>query len=247
MDFGIIVNGAVIHGGKHLSPPGRARRPDETVMQCILEATGEVQTEIVFTTLIIILAYLPLFTMQSVEKKMFAPMAYTIGFALIGSLIMALLIAPVLCFLLLRGKLRTRQRAVVRPALQERLSAVRCACALANPLPTLSAGGRAVRAFARDRAAPGNRVSAASGRGQSVDTRHDAHDDLLFGGGADRAPKVRAIMAKYQPVRLVVSQLGRPDDGTDATGFYNCRVSGRPAALQRVAGLHDQRRADRTR
>ena len=79
-------------------------------MACILEAAKEVQSEIFFTTLIIIMAYLPLFTMQSVEKKMFSPMAYTISLALIGSIIMALMVAPVLCFLLLRGKMKKRER-----------------------------------------------------------------------------------------------------------------------------------------
>src|SRR4029077_12302658 len=111
IDFGIIVNGAVIMV-ENIYRRLAARLPRETVMDATLEGTAEVQTEIVFTTLIIILAYLPLFTMQSVEKKMFAPMAYTIGIALIGSLIMALVVAPVLCLLLLRGKLKDQENAV---------------------------------------------------------------------------------------------------------------------------------------
>jgi len=88
VDFGIIVNGAVIMVENIYRR--LATRPErESAMHSILGATAEVQSEIVFTTLIIITAYLPLFTMQSVEKKMFAPMAYTISFALVGSLLMA--------------------------------------------------------------------------------------------------------------------------------------------------------------
>ena len=218
VDFGIIVNGAVIMV-ENIYRRLTARPPEETVMQSILHSTGEVQTEIVFTTLIIILAYLPLFTMQSVEKKMFAPMAYTIGFALIGSLLMALLIAPVLCSLLLRGKLRHKQSRW-ETALQHGYGHT-LRIALANPLPTLSA---AVGLFALSLVI-----------GPRLGTEFLPHLDegnlwiratmpttISYSEASQITPRIRAIVAKYQPVRLVVSQLGRPDDGTDATGFYNC-------------------------
>ena len=218
VDFGIIVNGAVIMV-ENIYRRLSERPPNETMLQSILHATGEVQTEIVFTTLIIILAYLPLFTMQSVEKKMFAPMAYTIGFALVGSLIMAVLIAPVLCFLLLRGKVRHKQsrfEARVQDGYRRLLRV-----ALANPLPTLSAG---VGLFALSLVI-----------GPRLGTEFLPHLDegnlwiratmpttISYSEAARLVPRMRAIIAKYQPVRIVVSQLGRPDDGTDATGFYNC-------------------------
>ena len=112
VDFGILVNGAVIMV-ENIYRRLATREPGETVVHCVHGATSEVQSEIAFTTIIIILAYLPLFTMQSVEKKMFAPMAYTLGFALCGSLLMALLIVPILCVLLLRGRVVDRQNRVL--------------------------------------------------------------------------------------------------------------------------------------
>ena len=218
VDFGILVNGAVIMV-ENIYRRLTDRPPDETVMLSILRATNEVQTEIVFTTLIIILAYLPLFTMQSVEKKMFAPMAYTIGFALVGSLLMALLVAPVLCFLTLRGKLRHKQpqwELKIQDTYKRLLER-----ALSNPLPTLTAG---IGLFALSLViAPrlGTEFLPHLDEG-NLWIRATMPTTISYSEAARIAPRVRAIIAKYQPVRLVVSQLGRPDDGTDATGFYNC-------------------------
>jgi cobalt-zinc-cadmium resistance protein CzcA len=217
IDFGIIVNGAVIlveNVYRHLAE----RKPEETVMDCILRAAREVQTEIVFTTLIIILAYVPLMTMQSVEKKMFAPMAYTIGLALVGSLVMALLIAPVLCFLLLRGKLRSGETWIevgVKGAYRRALS-----WALANPLPTLTAslGLLALSLLVAPRL--GTEFLPHLDEG-NLWIRATMPTTISYTEASRLMPRMREIMAKYQPARLVVSQLGRPDDGTDATGFYN--------------------------
>ena len=217
VDFGIIVNGAVIMV-ENIYRRLAARPSGETIMHSLLGATAEVQNEIVFTTLIIILAYLPLFTMQSVEKKMFAPMAYTISFALVGSLLMALLVAPVLCVLLLRGKLidkenfaTLRLNAGYRHALQ---------WALANPLPTLltGAGLFALSLILLPRL--GTEFLPHLDEG-NLWIRATMPTTISYSEAARVVPHLRAIMAKYPPVRLVVSQLGRPDDGTDATGFYN--------------------------
>ena len=137
IDFGIIVNGAVIMV-ENIYRRLAARSPGETTMHAVLHATAEVQSEIVFTTAIIILAYLPLFTMQSVEKKMFSPMAYTIGFALIGSLIMAMLVAPVLCVIWLKGRLKDEETAVSKRMKSGYRKGL--LWSLRNPLPTLTCG-----------------------------------------------------------------------------------------------------------
>jgi cobalt-zinc-cadmium resistance protein CzcA len=217
IDFGIIVNGAVILVENVYRRLAR-RSADESLQACILEAIGEVQTEIVFTTVIIILAYLPLFTMQSVEKKMFSPMAYTIGFALIGSLIMALLVAPVLCFLLLRGKLKDSENIVSIRLKSGYRSGLRWA--LTNPLPTLVAavGLFVLSLFVMPRL--GTEFLPHLDEG-NLWIRATMPTTISYTEAALIVPKVRAILAKYQPVGLVVSQMGRPDDGTDATGFYN--------------------------
>jgi cobalt-zinc-cadmium resistance protein CzcA len=217
IDFGVIVNGALIMV-ENIYRRLAKRGENETVAHSILASAREVQSEIFYTTLIIIMAYLPLFTMQSVEKKMFAPMAYTISLALVGSLLMALLFAPVLCSLLLRGKLQdkenfatVRMKAAYRHALE---------WALSNPLPVLVSGTCIFLLSVFLAPQLGMEFLPHLDEG-NLWIRASMPTTISYSEAARLVPKMRAIMEKYQPVRLVVSQLGRPDDGTDATGFYN--------------------------
>ncbi len=217
IDFGVIVNGSVIMV-ENLYRQLCLRKNDQTVASCILHAAAEVQSEIFFTTVIIIMAYLPLFTMQSVEKKMFAPMAYTISLALIGSLIMALTLAPALCAMLLNGKLRagsnkstTIMLNLYRPVIS---------WALANPLPVLFAAGGTFFLSVFLMPQLGSEFLPHLDEG-NLWIRATMPSTISYTEAASIVPKVRVIMEKYPPVQNVVSQLGRPDDGTDATGFYN--------------------------
>ena len=218
IDFGIIVNGAVIMV-ENIYRRLAARSLGETTMHAVLHATAEVQSEIVFTTAIIILAYLPLFTMQSVEKKMFAPMAYTIGFALVGSILMALLVAPVLCIIWLRGKLKDEENAVTRRLKSGYRRGL--LWTLRNPMPTLTCGFGLFLLSLLVAPRLGTEFLPHLDEG-NLWIRATMPLTISSSEAQKIAPKVRDIIAKYQPVKLVVSQLGRPDDGTDATGFYNC-------------------------
>lgn len=217
IDFGVIVNGSVIMV-ENLYRRLCIRSPHESVTECIIDAAREVQSEIFFTTVIIIMAYLPLFTMQSVEKKMFAPMAYTISLALIGSLVMALTLAPALCALLLKGKLKqgsnrstTAMLNVYRPIL---------AWSLANPLTVLTAAGCTFLLSVFMMPQLGSEFLPHLDEG-NLWIRATMPSTISYSEASKIVPKVRAIIEKYSPAACVVSQLGRPDDGTDATGFYN--------------------------
>jgi len=217
IDFGVIVNGSVIMV-ENLYRKLCLRPPSQTVNDCIREAAGEVQSEIFFTTIIIIMAYLPLFTMQSVEKKMFAPMAYTISLALIGSLIMALTLAPALCSLLLKGKLKAGESRstkimmnVYRPIL---------GWALANPIPVVVTAGCTFLLSVFLMPKLGSEFLPHLDEG-NLWIRATMPSTISYSEASQLVPKIRHIMEGYSPVQNVVSQLGRPDDGTDATGFYN--------------------------
>ena len=131
MDFGIIVDGAVIVLENIFRAPERAARPSARAAKpIILEAASEVGRPTVFSMLIIILAHLPIFTLQRQEGRIFAPMAYTVVSALIGSLLFSLTLVPLLCALPARqGRQRRRQRArsasasaLYRPVLQAALA-----------------------------------------------------------------------------------------------------------------------------
>lgn len=217
IDFGVIVNGSVIMV-ENVFRRLASRPSGESVMHSIMHATAEVQSEVTFTTLIIITAYLPLFMLQSVEQKMFSPMAYTVSFALLGSLVMALLVAPVLCSLLLRGKVVDREPkpfAVVRDHYRHSLQ-----WAVANPLPILA--GAVVLLIISFAMVPrlGTEFLPHLDEG-NLWIRMTMPSTISYTESARLMPQVRTIMAGFQPVKMVVSQLGRPDDGTDSTGFYN--------------------------
>src|SRR5262249_52081618 len=104
MDFGIIVDGAVIVV-ENVFPHLAEQRPTlgrHDLRTTILEATAEVGRPTFFSMLIIITAHIPIFTLQRHEGRIFAPMAYTVTSALVGSLLFSLTLVPLLCFLLLR-------------------------------------------------------------------------------------------------------------------------------------------------
>lgn len=97
IDFGILVNGAIVMMETILKK--RERHPEDTLTEdSILRRTTEVAHPIFFSTLIIITAYMPLFAFQHIERKLFTPLAFTVGYALIGSLLVALLLTPGLAY-----------------------------------------------------------------------------------------------------------------------------------------------------
>ncbi len=103
LDFGMVVDGSVVMVENILRHTafGDAKK---SFMETIAVAAHEVQRPVFFARIIIIVAYLPIFTLQRVEGRLFRPMAWTVAFALLGALIFALLIAPVLCSMLFKAK-----------------------------------------------------------------------------------------------------------------------------------------------
>ena len=217
IDFGVIVNGSVIVV-ENLYRRLASRPAGEFVIRAVMAAAAEVQSEVAFTTLIIITAYLPLFTLQSVEGKIFAPMAYTISFAMIGSLIMALLVAPVMCSLLLRGKLHEKDPRPVAVMRSQYRTALQWT--LANPLPVVVTAITLLVVSAAVVPALGSEFLPHLDEG-NLWIRMTMPSTISYTESSRLMPAVRSIMAGFQPVKMVVSQLGRPDDGTDSTGFYN--------------------------
>jgi heavy metal efflux system protein len=217
IDFGVIVNGSVIlveNLYRHLD----RHKQGESMLAIILAAAREVDSELFFTTLIIIAGYLPLFTMQSVEQKIFSPMAYTIGLALVGSLIMAILIVPALCFLMLRGKVEDKEPfwlAWITRVYRKLLMA-----ALHNPVVTLSAGAAVTILAMVVTPLLGTEFLPHLDEG-NLYIRGSLPQTVSFQESAHIAANVRKILSEFQPVDLVQSQIGRPDDAQDVTGYDN--------------------------
>jgi heavy metal efflux system protein len=220
LDFGMVVDGAVVMVENIVRHLGRRRADSTTPMEQIREAAHEVQRPVFYAIGIIVTAYLPIFTLQAVEGRLFKPMAWTVAFALLGALIFSMLIAPVLAsFLFWKGArewhnpvmawITDRYRHAATWAIEHRAVTVGVAvCALilagflglsgvigSEFLPHLDEGAIWVRGT----------LAPSTGPTASIATMN----------------KARIILAAFPEVTKVVSQVGRPDDGTDTTGFFN--------------------------
>jgi len=220
LDFGMVVEGAVVMVEniiRHLSHREDGAR---TNMDYIRAAAHEVQRPVFYSIGIIITAYIPIFTLQRVEGRLFKPMAWTVSFALLGALIFAMLIAPVLCSFLL-GKRVTEWRNplmlaatrgyewVLRRAIRFRWATLSIAAVAFGASAWIMVSGAIGSEFLPhlDEGAIWARATLAPSTGP------DAGIAVM-----DRA---RLMIAAFPEVRQVVSQIGRPDDGTDTSGFFN--------------------------
>ena len=219
LDFGMVVDGSVVMIENILrhAEYGHAKK---TFLEMIGTAAHEVQRPVFFARIIIIVSYLPIFTLQRVEGRLFRPMAWTVAFALLGALLFALLIAPVLCTLLFKGDIKEWRNPVFH-WLQERYGRQLDWCFDHMKL-TLGLG---VAAFA---------VMLFLGFGGVIGSEFLPHLDegaIWVRGtlapstgpsaGMSLARQARRALANFPEVKQVVSQVGRPDDGSDASGFYN--------------------------
>jgi cobalt-zinc-cadmium resistance protein CzcA len=223
LDFGMVVDGAVVmveNIVRHLNRPEEAPR---TLVDRIRTAAHEVQRPVFYAIAIIITAYLPIFTLQRVEGKLFKPMAWTVAFALLGALLFSMLIAPALASLLFRADakqwenpamrwLTTRYRKDVRWAIRYRWITIGGGAILFLVAIYLAFGGVIGSEFLPhlDEGAIWVRGTMAPSTGPTESAKV-----------ADRA---REVLASFPEVPQVVDQIGRPDDGTDTTGFFNVEL-----------------------
>ncbi|GAC1648771.1 MAG: CusA/CzcA family heavy metal efflux RND transporter [Gemmatimonadaceae bacterium] len=220
LDFGMVVDGSVVIVENILRHVTRRGQPGRSLLEVIGDAAHEVQRPVFYAIAIIITAYLPIFTLERVEGRLFQPMAWTVAFALLGALIFALLLAPILASFLFREGMEERSNPLLayitdryRLALQwsighRRLTFGGGASVLLLML-VLGFGGVIGSEFLPhlDEGAIWARGSLAPSTGPSA--------------GERVAKEARIVFASFPEVTQVVSQVGRPDDGTDATGFFN--------------------------
>ena len=218
IDFGIIVDAALIMVEAiflQLSHHAAQQRPVEIT---IVRAARHVGRPIFFSTAIILVAFIPLFTMTGVPGKIFAPMSVTYGFALLGALLIAFTLSPVLSALLLKPPLREEDTRFV--AGLKRLYMRVLHWGLANPRLTVAlAVGLFMIALA---ALPlmGGEFMPSLEEG-NLWVRATMPVDISFQEASRITTEVRKIFRSHPTVLSVASQLGRPDDGTDPTSFFN--------------------------
>jgi len=219
LDFGMVVDGAVVmveNIVRHLSREGDPRPAKEK----IFDAAHEVQRPVFYAIAIIITAYLPIFTLQRVEGRLFKPMAWTVAFALLGALLFSVLVAPVLSSLFFpRGTrewhnpvmlwLTAVYRRLLRVAIRRRFLTVAGGVAGLAVALYLWLGGVIGSEFLPhlDEGALWVRGTLAPSTGPSE--------------GIRLANQARILLCSWPEVTQCTSQVGRPDDGTDTTGFFN--------------------------
>ena len=214
MDFGIIVDGAVIvveNVFRRLSERSGPRDFDST-RQVILEATTEVGRPTFFSMLIIIAAHLPIFTLQRHEGRIFAPMAWTVTSALIGSLLFSLSLVPLLCLGLLRGKLPHEDNRLVRAC--KRLYGPVLRWALRVPATVLTAAVVALAATLALVPRLGTEFLPELNEG-TIWVHLNLPPGISVRETIDQVRKVRAALARVPEVTTTISKAGRPEDGTD--------------------------------
>jgi cobalt-zinc-cadmium resistance protein CzcA len=219
LDFGMVVDGAVVMVENIVRHLGHRDNVAKPVADRIRAAAHEVQRPVFYAIAIIITAYLPIFTLQRVEGRLFRPMAWTVGFALLGAVLFSMTIAPVLSSLLFRREISEWHNPVlVRLTKRYRKALTWSVCHhwavigitvvalcgslfLANQfigsefLPHLDEGSLWVRGTLAPSTGP--------------------HESIRL------MNQVRILLCSFPEATEVTSQTGRPDDGTDTTGFFN--------------------------
>ena len=218
VDFGVIVDGGVVIIESILtrlsaSVPGEPAsrfNPDERIQQ----ATHSVVRPTVFALLIIIAAYLPIFMLQRVEGRIFAPMANTVVAALVGALLFSVILIPVLASLVYRKPLRHRESPLLRWA--SRAYEPTLAWALRHPWLTL--GGAAAMLAATVALMPrlGSEFLPELNEGALYVT-FTLPSNVSLSEGRKIVPRLTSIFLAQPQADEIMSQLGRPEDGTDAT------------------------------
>ncbi len=218
IDFGILVDGAVVMVENVFRELAARHGEDYNLIEVIRAAAHDVERPIFYAVAVIIAGYLPIYALQGPSGRLFQPMADTMSFALLGSLLCALTVLPVLCAYLLRGKMKEPRVWVFEKirsgygmllgwCLRNRtvsivvLLGIFAASLLLIPLigaefmPHLDEGALWMRAT--------------------------APYTISFEEASKLSPQIRNILRSFPQVTTVANELGRPDDGTDSTGFFN--------------------------
>jgi cobalt-zinc-cadmium resistance protein CzcA len=230
LDFGMVVDGAVVmvenivrrmsHHKNGSSTSGRTALPLQTPDQIIREAAHEVQRPVFYAILIIITAYMPIFTLQRVEGRLFRPMAWTVAFALLGAMTFSILVAPVLAsFLFRRGGKETHNPVLAFLTEQYRRRLRWC---VGHRTFTVGVGVAClvVTLFLGFSGVIGSEFLPHLDEG-SIWARGTLAQSTSLTEGTRFMNQARLIFAAFPEARQVVSEIGRPDDGTDTGGFGN--------------------------
>ena len=245
LDFGMVVDGAVVmveNIVRHLGRRDDSRTPKEK----IFDAAHEVQRPVFYAIAIIITAYLPIFTLQRVEGRLFKPMAWTVAFALLGALVFSILVAPVLASLFFPKGTREWHNPVMVWLTKGYRLALRLAIRLRWVTVTIGVAGLGVALYLWLGGVIGSEFLPHLDEG-TLWVRGTLSPSTGPSEGTRLSNQARLLLCSWPEVSQCTSQVGRPDDGTDTTGFFNTEyfVDLKPKEQWRPAFHRPRKRSSR--
>ena len=230
LDFGMVVDGAVVmveNIVRHMTrrqtsvpASGRITVTVKTPAQAIREAAHEVQRPVFYAIAIIITAYMPIFTLQRVEGRLFRPMALTVAFALLGALTFSILIAPVLASLLFRSGVDEWHNPVMAYLTEQYRKRLRWCLGHRGLTVAIGLAALGISLFLWFSGIIGSEFLPHLDEG-AIWARGTLANSTSLTEGEKFTTNERYVFASFPEVKTVVSEVGRPDDGTDTGGFGN--------------------------
>ena len=218
IDFGILVDGAVIMVENVHRQLARRHGTRYDVKRVIRAAAAEVDRPIVYSTAVIITGFLPIYVLSGPSGRLFKPMADTTIFALIGALIVTLTLVPVLCAVVLRGGVKERRNAAFEWILDRYRGGLDWSLAHSKVVLWAAGGIGVISAILLSLI--GGEFMPKLDEG-ALWVRATMPYTISLEESSKIIPQVRAILKSFPEVTTVSSEHGRPDDGTDPTGFFN--------------------------
>jgi heavy metal efflux system protein len=219
IDFGILIDGTIVMVENIYRELGLREGQEYNLNEVIRLAARDVDRPIFYSVAVIIAGYLPIYALTGASGKLFHPMADTMAFALVGALLLTLTVVPVMASYWFRSGVKERQNKIfnwVRDSYSTRL-----AWCLNRPKTTILASTAIFVATLFLIPLIGGEFLPHLDEG-ALWVRATMPYTISFEESAKFAPKIRNLLMQYPQVTTVASELGRPDDGTDPTGFFNC-------------------------
>jgi cobalt-zinc-cadmium resistance protein CzcA len=225
LDFGMVVDGAVvmmeniIRHLAHMREQGPVE-PKKTTADVIRDACHEVQRPVFYAIAIIITAYMPIFTLQRIEGRLFRPMAWTVAFALLGAMTFSIFIVPVLASIFFRGGFKERHNLVMEYLTGAYRKGLRWAIGHRWVIAAVAIVAISCTGYLGFSGVIGSEFLPHLDEG-AIWARGTLANSTSLTEGEKFTEEERLVFASFPEVTTVVSQAGRPDDGTDTGGFGN--------------------------
>lgn len=218
IDFGILVDGAVVMVENIFRQVAARKGTSLSIKEIILDAAAEVDRPLFYAVAVIVASFLPIYVLSGPSGTLFKPMADTMVFALVGSLIVTLVLLPVLCAYFMRHGVRERHNAAFEAIKSVYIKGLD-AC-LARPWWTTGAATIVLAVSLLLLPFIGGEFMPQLDEG-ALWVRATMPYTISYDESAKITPQIRDILRSFPEVTTVASELGRPDDGTDSTGFFN--------------------------